>query len=135
MLGMNCPSCHVTKIKSASAYFDREMKTIGKFCPRCLVFQNFDSEFDKIRDKLIRSNQNTKPKFSRLKKQRMACTYCAKNGIINRKKWTIRKMPKKKDETQHWKCTCKICGKSWGQTTSNEYHLIDPKQTDYVLGF
>ena len=129
MLGMNCTSCRVTKLISSTAYFDRKKTTIGKFCPRCLRFQNFDSEFDKLRDKLIRTNQNTKPKFSKLKKQRVACIYCAENGIINRKKWTIRKMPKKKDETQHWKCTCKICGGVWGQTSSNEYNLIDPKQT------
>ena len=132
---MNCPSCQVTKLISSSCYFDRKKTTIGNFCPRCLTFQNFNSEFDKLRDKLISSNQNTKPKFSRLKKQRMACTYCIKNGIINRKKWTIKKMPKKKDETQQWKCTCKICGGVWGQNTSNEYHLIDLKQTNYVLGF
>ena len=128
MLGMNCPSCRVTKLISSSAYFGREMKTIGKFCPRCLTFQNFNPEFDKIRDKLIRSNQNTKPKFSKLKKQRRLCIYCRDNNIINRQEWTLRKMPKKKDGTQQWKGTCQKCGGVWGQSTSNEYDLIDPNQ-------
>ncbi len=132
---MNCSSCQVTKLVAVNFNFKRKHTTIGNFCPRCLIFQTFDKVFEKLRDELLKENQNTKPKFSKLKKQRMACIYCIKNKIINRNKWTIRKMPKKKDETQHWKCTCKICGGVWSQNTSNEYNLIDPKQTNYVLGF
>ena len=128
---MNCSSCQVTKLVAVNFNFKRKHTTIGNFCPRCLTFQNFNSEFDKLRDKLISSNQNTKPKFSRLKKQRMACPYCIKNKIINRKKWTIRKMPKKKDETQHWKCTCKICDDVWITNTSEEYNYYPEGKKEY----
>jgi|APSaa5957512535_1039671.scaffolds.fasta_scaffold10957_6 hypothetical protein len=133
---MKCPSCQVTKLISSSSYFDRKKITIGNFCPKCLQFQSFSKQFDKKRSNLL-TNQNIKPKFSRLKKQRMACPYCVEKvpKIINRKKWTIRKNPKKKDETPSWKCTCKICGNIWTQNTSNEFHLIDPNQKNYVLGF
>jgi len=133
---MKCPSCLVTKLVSSTSYFNRKKTTIGNFCPRCLTFQTFNEEFDKIRtDIIIKEKLYGKTKHSKLKKQRMACPKCMENKIINRKKWRIEKMPKKKDETQHWKCTCKICGNVWTQDTSNEYHLIDPNQKEYVLGF
>jgi len=133
---MKCPSCQVTKLVSSTCYFDRKKTTIGYFCPRCLQFQTFDENFDKKRTKLIiRQEFNSKPKFSRLKKIRMACPHCIKNKTINRKKWKIEKIPRKEDETQHWKCTCKICGNVWTQNTSNEYNLIDPNQKNHILGF
>ena len=125
---MKCPECQVTKLVSSTSYFNRKKTTIGNFCPRCLKFLNYSDTFYKLRDKLIKENQNTKPKFSKLKKQRILCIYCRDNNSINRQKWTLRKMPKKKDETQHWKGTCQKCGGVWSQNTSNEYDLIDPNQ-------
>lgn len=131
---MKCPACLVTKLVSSTCYFNRKKTTIGNFCPRCLQFQTFDKQFDKLRDKLIKENQNTKPKFSKLKKQRRVCPYCRDNGIINRQKWKLRKMVVKKNESPHWKGTCQKCGGDWGQSTSKEYDLIDPNQTNYTLG-
>ena len=133
---MKCPSCQVTKLVSSTCYFDRKKTTIGNFCPRCLQFQTFDEEFDKKRTEIIiKQKLYAKPKFSKLKKQRNACPYCMENGIINRQKWKLRIVIVKKNESPHWKGTCQKCGGVWGQNTSKEYHLIDPKQTGYVLGF
>ncbi len=129
---MKCPQCHVTKLVSSTSYFNRKKITIGNFCPRCLKFITFDDRFNKIREDIIK--EIPKPKFSKLKKQRRLCVYCRDNGIINRQKWTLRKMPKRKDETQHWKGTCQKCGGVWGQNNNKEYDLIDPNQTDYALG-
>ncbi len=135
---MKCPSCQVTKLVSSTCYFDRNKTTIGNFCPNCLQFQTFSEAFDKKRTELIiKQKLYAKPKFSRLKKVRMACPYCIQKDkpVVNRKKWKIEKISRKGDETQHWKCTCKICGNVWKQNNSNEYSLMNPNQKDYVLGF
>jgi len=88
---MKCSQCKVTKLISATSYFNRKKTTIGNFCPRCLQFQTFDEEFDKKRIKLIiKQKLYAKPKFSKLKKQRRACPYCMENGIINHLVWNIR---------------------------------------------
>ena len=131
---MNCPSCQVTKLVTVNFNFKRKHTTIGNFCLRCLQFQTFDKGFDKLRDKLVRENQNTKPKFSKLKKQRRTCTDCMKKGIVNRQKWKLKKVIVKKNESPHWKGTCQKCGGVWGQNTSKEYDLIDPNQINYSLG-
>ncbi|NQV91697.1 hypothetical protein HQ489_04445 [Candidatus Woesearchaeota archaeon] len=125
MLGIKCSKCNSQLLRLAG-YHDRKRLTVGNFCPECLVFVNYASDFYKIRDNIIKENKErmkSKPKF--LKKQRIACYYCwndKENPRENRSKWTIRKMPKKKDETQHWKCTCQLCGNVWTTNSGNEYH-------------
>ena len=115
-----------SQLLNLAGYHNRKRLTVGMFCPQCLVFENYTKDFHDIRIKTIQENKeirNKKPKF--LKKERKACPYCYNdkdNPRVNRVKWTIRKMVKKKDETQHWKCTCQLCGKVWTQNTGNEYH-------------
>lgn len=138
MLGINCSKCN-SQLLNLAGYHNRKRLTIGKFCPQCLVFVYYTDEFNNMRDKAIREKKEAKPKPKFLRKVRKACSECLrdhvdvydKNGkflrtekkksITNRSKWTIRKIPVKKGETQHWKCTCKLCGNVWTQNTSEEY--------------
>jgi len=131
---MNCGKCG-SKLKSASIYADRQRIPTGLFCPVCCTQITFSNELLTYSKEVLKENKEktkSKPKF--VKKQRRACPYCYENGIVNRSKWTIRKMIKKSDETQHWKCTCKKCGKVWTQSTSSEYFNIDPTQPKFTEG-
>lgn len=121
MLGTNCLDCG-SQFLSTSIYHERKKLTVGLFCPQCLKIVRYNEDFNKFRDKIISENQEKsklKPKF--IKKQRKLCPYCQDKGKENRTKWTIRKIPKKKDETQSWKCTCQICGGVWTTNSGDEY--------------
>jgi len=131
MLGIECTKCHSQLLRLAG-YQNRKRLTVGNFCPECLVFVNYTSDFHKIRDNIIKENKerkNSKPKF--LKKQRMVCPHCWKDGKENRSKWNSRKLPKKKDETQHWKCTCQLCGNIWITNSGNEYQYYPEGYQDH----
>ena len=140
MLGINCVKCNSQLLKLAG-YQDRKRLTVGLFCPECLVFVEYTKDFDDLHIKTIKNNKSKKklnPKF--LRKERKACPYCIKTTIdiydkngrfirtekkkstVNKSKWYIRKLPEKKNETQHWKCTCKICGNVWTTNTDEQYH-------------
>ena len=74
---------------------------MGYFCPDCLKFVRYSSDFNKMRVGILKENKERrkrKPKF--LKKERRACQKCWENGKVNRNKWTIIKIPKKKEK---WK--------------------------------
>jgi len=133
MLDVICDDCG-SEILAISGYEKGERRRIkvGDFCPDCLKFVRYSSDFNKMRDGILEDNnerRNRKPKF--LKKERRACQKCWENGKVNRDKWTIRKMPKKKDETQHWKCTCKICDNVWQTNTSEEYNYYPKGKKEY----
>ena len=139
MLGMKCSKCNSDLLRLAG-YHNRKRITVGNFCPVCLVFVEHTSNFHKIRDNIIKENKEktqSKPKF--LKKQRKACPKCyndKKNPRMNRSKWTMRKITKKKNETQHWKCTCQLCGNIWTQNTSEQYHYFSDDSKNYEkIGF
>ena len=107
-------------------------------------WENIKNYFIDICNDIIKTIKNNKskkklnPKF--LRKERKACPYCIKTTIdiydkngrfirtekkkstVNKSKWYIRKLPEKKNETQHWKCTCKICGNVWTTNTDEQYH-------------
>ena len=129
---MNCSKCG-TKLHSSSIYANRKKLSSGSFCPVCFHQVTFSDELVKYRNKILKEQQDApKPKF--VKKQRKACPYCYEKGIVNRSKWTIRKMPKKPSENQHWKCTCQRCGNVWQQNTSKQYFYYDPNEPKFTLG-
>jgi len=133
MLDVTCEECG-SEILAISVYKKVERRRIrmGDFCPDCLIFVRYSEDFNKMRVGILEENKERrkhKPKF--LKKERRACQKCWENGKVNRTKWTIRKMPKKKHETQHWKCTCKICGDVWQSNTSEEYNYYPEGKKEY----
>ena len=133
MLDVICDECG-SEILAISVYKKVERRRIrmGDFCPDCLIFVRYSGDLNKMSVVILEENKDRrkhKPKF--LKKERRACQKCWENGKVNRNKWTIRKMPKKKHETQHWKCTCKICGDVWQTNTNEEYNYYPEGKKEY----
>ena len=133
MLDVICDECG-SEILAITGYEKGKRRRIkvGDFCPDCLRFVRYSSDFNKMRVGILEENKERrkrKPKF--LKKERRACQNCWENGKVNRDKWTIIKISKKKDETQHWKCTCKICGDVWRTNTSEEYNYYPEGKKEY----
>jgi len=125
-LGMNCGKCN-TKLQSSYILVNRVRIKCGLYCAICGRQITFSDELRKYQDDIFKEKKiklKSKPKFQ---KRRLACGHCLEQGIVNRRKWTLRKMPKKKDETQHWKGTCNICGTVWSQSSGDEYYHYDPK--------
>ena len=136
MLATKCSKCH-SKLLRISGYNNRKRLTIGDFCPECLVFINYTNEFHKAREIIIKENKDRKKSKAKfLKKQRMACSFCLndkENPKENRTKWTIRKMPKKKDEPQRWKGTCQLCGNIWTTDSGEQYNYYPDGYQDYEM--
>ena len=65
-----------------------------------------------------KEKEKLKPRFM---KKRKTCPECGST------KWTLRKLPKKKNETQHWRGTCKKCHYSWPTDSGKEYWYVDPR--------
>ena len=98
MLDVICDECG-SEILAITGYEKGKRRRIkvGDFCPDCLIFVRYTENFYKMRDGILEENKERrkhKPKF--LKKERRAGQKCWENGKVNRNKWTIRKMPKKK---------------------------------------
>jgi len=131
MLGDNCPECD-SQLLRISSYYNRVRKSVGDFCPDCLKMIRYTSSFYKIHENIIKENKDkrkSKPKF--LKQQRKACPYCLKKEIENRDKWTIKKLTKKKDKTQEWKCKCQLCENVWTSNSSDEYYYYPEGYKEY----
>jgi len=101
MLDVICDECG-SEILAINCYKKGERRRIkvGDFCPDCLKFVRYSSDFNKMRVRILKENKERKkrkPKF--LKKERRACQKCWENGKVNRDKWTIRKMGKWKSES------------------------------------
>ena len=129
---MKCSKCK-TNLQSSYVYVKRKRISIGQFCIVCGVIRKYSKSYGNYQEQKLkekRKQDKSKPKFQ---KQRKPCPFCLEKGIINRSRWSLRKMPKKKNQTQHWKGTCHKCGNIWSQNTSEEYFIIDPNQ-DFTNG-
>lgn len=126
---MKCGKCH-SKLRANYIYVARKRITCGLFCPFCCNQVTFSEEIRTYQSKLLEEQKEkvkSKPKFH---KTRKACPYCLQKNpsITNRLAWTIRKMRVKPNESESWKCTCKLCGGIWSQNTGEEYYYVDPTQ-------
>ena len=136
-LRSRCPSGHTCTLRispnvgDANAVTEHGWRRGSSSYPQTF---EFEEEEEKIKESLEKQEQKLKEKRKQEKlkpkfqKQRKQCPYCLEKGIINRSRWSLRKMPKKKNQTQHWKGTCHKCGNIWSQNTSKEYWIIDPNQ-------
>jgi hypothetical protein len=124
---MRCGKCNV-KLQKNEIYANRKRIPCGLFCPVCCIQVTFSDELRNYQKSLIeakKAKEESKPKFH---KTRKACPYCIQKtpSVINRLKWTIRKMKVKPDESPSWKCTCKICGGIWTTNSGDEFYYVDP---------
>lgn len=126
---MRCEKCK-TKLQTNYIYVNRKRIKCGLFCPLCCAQREFSQEIRDYQDALIKEKKARATARPRFNKKRKPCPYCLNKNppIINRSKWTIRKMKVKPHESESWKCTCKLCGGIWTQNTGKEYYYYDVNQ-------